>query len=66
MKTGILLAIPGPVSVAGALGPLNVSSLSKLTTLSWLRFSVSKMVLHLPGGQKTFLKRKVVLEVTHL
>lgn len=63
LKMGILVLIHWPVAGLGVLEPLNRSWSSKLTPLSWLRFSVSKI---LQDGQDIFLKRKVVLKVTHL
>lgn len=48
------------------LEPLNRSWLRKLTPLFWLRFCVPQMRLQSQGGQRIFLKRNAVLQVTHL
>lgn len=63
---GTPLLAPGCILGPGALEPLDVRWVSKPTPLFWLGFGVSQMRLHLQGGQNIFLKRKVVLEVTHL
>jgi hypothetical protein len=57
LQAGISLVIPGHITGPGVLDPLNISGTSKLTPLSWLRFSVSKILLHLQGGQTSFFKK---------